>query len=150
MDAAEVAKLDPLDPDVAPYAPNTAKVTRLYLAQRFAPTRVATQLPNNLGAADTLPLIQCRATGAGSDGAIATLTDDQVDVDVYAEGEEEAFLIAGQVRYDLSLNAPGVTLDRSTIRRVLIIAAPGVRPYINTSLVRVGATYAVSLHTRSR
>lgn len=142
------AKLDPLDLDSAPGTPNSAKVARIYLAQRFAPVRCATQLPNDLGPV-SLPFIQCRATGAGSDGGFVTITNDLIDVDIYAVNEEAAAALAGQVRFDLSVRAPGTTLDRSTITRCVTVAAPAVRPYINTSLVRVGATYALGLHTRT-
>lgn len=104
---------------------------------------VRAELDNNL--LDELPTVQVtRVPGGGDDGF--RLDRALVDVDVYAESRAAATALAAVVRGLLLGSLPGSKTGGAVVGRVATIAAPGWRPYENTVLRRVGATYEIYSH----
>lgn len=108
--------------------------------------RCVTDLPANL--ADVLPVIQVERFGGGDD--TLTLDNANVDVDVYAADRAKAEALAEQVRFLMRADLPGKTVadGAAVVSRVRTITGPNRLPYDNTGLVRVGAAYQVTLHSR--
>jgi len=108
--------------------------------------RCVTDLPANL--ADVLPVIQVERFGGGD--SVLTLDDANVDIDVYAADLASAEDLAEQVRLFLRAGLPGTVVadGAAVVSRVRTITGPSRLPYDNTGLVRVGAAYQVTLHSR--
>lgn len=104
---------------------------------------VRDELDNNL--LNELPTVQVERIPAGDDDGFR-LDRALVDVDVYAATRGEAVAIATQIRGLLLGALAGTTTGGAVVGRVRTEAAPGVRPYENTGLRRVGATYEIYSH----
>lgn len=103
---------------------------------------VRDELDNNLE--HELPTVQVQRVGGGDDGL--RLDRALVDVDVYARTRAEALDLAGTVRGLLFTALQGSSTATAVVGRVVTISAPLVRPYENTALRRVGATYQMHVH----
>ena len=114
-----------------------------WLRSRFPEAVVRDELDNNL--MNELPTIQVeQLPGGGDDGF--RLTRALVDVDVYAATKAEAVALAQEVRGRLARELRGSSTDTTVIGLVSVESLPARRPYENTGLRRVGATYSIYLH----
>ncbi|MYV77794.1 hypothetical protein GT352_28255 [Streptomyces sp. SID1046] len=104
---------------------------------------VRDELDNNL--MNELPTVQVERIAAGDDDGFR-VDRAFVDVDVYAATRGAAIALALQVRGLLLTELPGSTTGGAVVGRVQTIAAPGPRPYENTGLRRIGATYEIYSH----
>lgn len=104
---------------------------------------VRDELDNNL--LDELPTVQVERLPAGDDDGYR-LDRALVDVDVYAATRGSAIALAIQIRGLLLGSLPGSTTGGAVVGRVKTEAAPGARPYENTGLRRIGATYEIHSH----
>lgn len=96
-----------------------------------------TALPADL--IGSLPVIQITAIGGLGERFSSS---PRIDVDVYAGSYEEAKDLSAQVHEALMFLHGSV--GDAVIRNVLVSALPSRRPYDNSGLQRVGATYLVS------
>ncbi|MFE0647504.1 hypothetical protein ACFVZH_02785 [Streptomyces sp. NPDC059534] len=92
-----------------------------------------------------LPTIQVQRLAAGGDDGFR-LDRALVDVDVYHSTRGEAIALAAQVRGWLLTDLPGAVTAAAVFGRVSTASPPAVRPYENTALRRVGATYQIYSH----
>jgi len=104
---------------------------------------VRDELDNNL--LDELPTVQVERLPVGDDDGVR-LDRALIDVDVYAATRGAAIAMAIQIRGLLLGSLPGATTGGAVVGKVGTEAAPGVRPYENTGLRRVGATYEIYSH----
>jgi len=104
---------------------------------------VRDELDNNL--LNELPTAQVERLPAGDDDGYR-LDRALVDVDVYAATRGSAIALALQIRGLLLGSLPGSTAGGAVVGKVRTVAAPGVRPYENTGLRRIGATYEIYSH----
>jgi hypothetical protein len=104
---------------------------------------VRDELDNNL--ANELPTIQVERIPAGDDDGYR-LDRALVDINVYCATRAQAITLAGQVRGWMLRDLPGTKTTAAVFGRVGTVAAPGIRPYENTALRKVGATYQVYSH----
>lgn len=104
---------------------------------------VRDELDNNL--LNELPTVQVERIAAGGDDGFR-VDHALVDVDVYAATRGGAVALSAQIRGLLLGSLPGTTSAGAVVGRVATISAPGVRPYENTGLRRVGATYEIYSH----
>ncbi len=104
--------------------------------------RHLTDLPANL--VDALPLNQLQRIGGDDDGL--RLDRALVSVDSFAATRQAAWQLALETRYQLLFNLRGAKTANAVFSRVATIAAPAWRPYENTGLRRVGATYEIYCH----
>jgi len=104
---------------------------------------VRDEVDNNL--LEELPTVQVQRLPAGDDDGFR-LDRALADVDVYASTRGAAVALAAQIRGLLLNSLPGSTTGGAVVGRVSTLTAPGVRPYENTSLRRVGATYEIYSH----
>lgn len=107
---------------------------------------VRDELDNNL--LNELPTIQVERVPAGDDDGFR-LDRALVDIDVYASTRGAAIALATQVRGLVLGTLPGLTTGGAVVGRVRTLSAPGVRPYENVGLRRVGATYEIHSHPAS-
>ncbi|HET6634702.1 MAG TPA: hypothetical protein VFH77_06705 [Streptomyces sp.] len=103
---------------------------------------VRDELDNNLE--NELPTVQVQAVGGTDDGI--RLDRALVDVDVYHGSRADAIALAATIRGLLLTDLPGSTHTQAVAGRVATVSSPAVRPYENTSLRRVGATYELNIH----
>lgn len=94
---------------------------------------------------DELPTIQVQRLPAGGDDGFR-LDRALVDVDVYDATRAGAIALAAQVRAWLLRELPGAVTPAIVFGRVTSTPPPAVRPYENTALRRVGATYQIYSH----
>lgn len=104
--------------------------------------RFVTELPANLD--QVLPVGQVQRVG-GSDDTFR-LDRALVDVDVYAATRRDASTHARRVREELVLLLPGAQTTAAVFGQVRTVSAPSWRPYENTALRRLGATYSLMFH----
>jgi len=104
---------------------------------------VRDEIDNNL--LEELPTIQVQRLPAGGDDGFR-LDRALVDVDVYHSTRAAAIALAAQVRGWLLRDLPGAVTDAAVFGRVTSSPPPAVRPYENTGLRRVGATYQIYSH----
>lgn len=93
---------------------------------------------------DELPVIRVMAVGGDDD--TFRLDRPLIDIDVFADTHVHANQIAQQLRADFHDVLRGSTTDTAVIGAVTTVSAPAWRPYENTGLRRVGATYAIHMH----
>lgn len=110
---------------------------------RFPEAVVRDELDNNL--ANELPTIQINQIPGGEDDSFR-LARMLVDIDVYAASRADAITLARQVHAWVTGELPGSSGASVAFGRVGALALPAPRPYENTALRRVGATYAFSCH----
>lgn len=111
-------------------------------ARLGAGTVVRDELDNDL--LNELPTVQVQMVGGDDDGF--RLDRVLVDVDVYAATRGEAIALALTVHSLLLTELRGSQIDRAVFGAVRTVARPCPRPYDNTELRRVGATYQMFLH----
>lgn len=104
---------------------------------------VRDEVDNNL--LDELPTVQVQRIPAGGDDGFR-LDRALIDIDVYAATRGEATEMALQVRGWLMTELAGSQTVRAVYGRVTSSPPPAVRPYENTGLRRVGATYQIYSH----
>lgn len=107
---------------------------------------VRDELDNNL--LDELPTVQVARVPVGDDDGFR-LDRALVDIDAYAVTRSAAIALATQIRGLVLGTLPGSTTGGAVVGRVRTLAAPGIRPYENTGLRRVGATYEIYSHPAS-
>ncbi|MFG2352579.1 hypothetical protein [Streptomyces sp. NPDC048521] len=103
---------------------------------------VRDELDNNL--LNELPTVQVQAVGGDDDGF--RLDRPFVDIDVYHSTRAEAIDLAKTVRTLVLTVLRGSQTTNAVFGRTETISRPVVRPYENTSLRRVGATYEIYCH----
>lgn len=103
---------------------------------------VRDELDNSL--LDELPTVQIEIVGGGDDGL--RLDRALVDVNVYAATRAEAIALAATVHGLYLAELRGSQTTNAVFGLVATIARPAVRPYENTGLRRVGATYQIYSH----
>lgn len=110
---------------------------------RFPDAIVRDELDNRL--LGELPTIQIeQIPGGGDDGLrLARLI---VDINVYAANRADAIALAREVHDWVTGELRGSSGDSIAIGRTGCLSLPAVRPYENTSLRRVGATYEIFCH----
>lgn len=104
---------------------------------------VRDELDNNL--LDELPTVQVQRIPAGGDDGIR-LDRAFVDVDVYAATRAQAIALSATIRGLLLTELRGSATEDAVFSRVGTISPPAIRPYENTALRRVGATYEIYCH----
>jgi hypothetical protein len=104
---------------------------------------VRDELDNNL--LDELPTVQVQRIPTGGDDGIR-LDRAFVDVDVYAATRADAIALSATIRGLLLGELRGSSTEAAVFGRVGTISPPAVRPYENTALRRVGATYEIYSH----
>lgn len=113
---------------------------------RFPDAVVRDELDNNL--ANELPTIQIQQIPGGDDDGLR-LARMLVDIDVYAASRAEAITLARAVHAWVTGELRGSAGATLVIGRANALALPAPRPYENTALRRVGATYQFFCHTVS-
>jgi hypothetical protein len=103
---------------------------------------VRDELDNKL--AGELPTVQVQVV-AGTDDGIR-LDRALVDIDVYHSTRAQAIQLAAQIRGWVLTQLRGSTTQTAVFSRTGTISRPAVRPYENTALRRVGATYEIYCH----
>ena len=107
---------------------------------RFPDAVVRDELDNRL--LEELPTIQITQVPGGSDDGLR-LARMLVDVDVYAATRADAVALAREVHHWMTETVRAATTQTAVFSRVRGVTLPATRPYENTSLRRVGATYEV-------
>jgi hypothetical protein len=110
---------------------------------RFPDAVVRDELDNNL--ANELPTIQVQQIPGGDDDGLR-LARMLVDIDVYAASRADAITLARDVHAWVTGELRGSTGTSIVIGRTAALALPAPRPYENTALRRVGATYEFFCH----
>jgi hypothetical protein len=106
---------------------------------------VRDELDNNLAA--ELPTVQIEVVGGDDDGI--RLDRALVDVNVYAATRAEAVALAAQLHGLYLTELRGSATETAVFGLVSTVSRPAIRPYENTDLRRVGATYAIHSHPAS-
>ncbi|MER7623950.1 hypothetical protein [Streptomyces sp. NPDC126503] len=104
---------------------------------------VRDELDNRL--LEELPTVQVQRLPAGGDDGFR-LDRALVDIDVYHSTRGAATALAAQIRGWLLTELPGTHTGTAVFGRVTSSPPPAVRPYENTALRRVGATYQIYSH----
>lgn len=110
---------------------------------RFPAAVVRDELDNLL--LEELPTIQIQQVPAGSEDGLR-LARMLVDIDVYHRTRPEAIALANEVHTWVTRELRGSASASAVIGRTAALALPAARPYENTALRRVGATYEIYCH----
>lgn len=110
---------------------------------RFPAAVVRDELDNSL--ANELPTIQIEQVPGGGDDGLR-LARHLIDINVYAATRAEAIALANSVHAWVTGELRGSTSDTAVIGLTGPVALPAPRPYENTGLRRVGATYQIYVH----
>ncbi|GGW80886.1 hypothetical protein [Streptomyces griseoloalbus] len=103
---------------------------------------VRDELDNQL--TEELPTVQVQVAGGDDDGI--RLDRAFVDIDVYHSTRADAIALAARIHGWILTQLRGSTTENAVIGRTGTISRPAIRPYENTALRRVGATYAIYSH----
>lgn len=103
---------------------------------------VRDELDNSL--ADELPTVQVQAVSGSDDGI--RLDRAFVDIDVYHSTRAKAIALAATIRGWVLTELRGSVTQTAVFARTGTISRPAIRPYENTGLRRVGATYEIYCH----
>ncbi|MGW3427916.1 phage tail termination protein [Streptomyces melanosporofaciens] len=103
---------------------------------------VRDELDNNL--LNELPTVQIGAVGGDDDGF--RLDRALVDVNVYAASRADAIALSATIRGLYLTQLRGSKTANAVFGMVRALSRPAVRPYENTALRRVGATYEIYSH----
>jgi hypothetical protein len=103
---------------------------------------VRDEVDNNL--LDELPTVQVQVVGGDDDGI--RLDRPFVDIDTYAATRGEAIALAAQIHGWIMSELRGSSTADAVFGRTGTISRPAIRPYENTALRRVGATYEIYCH----
>lgn len=93
---------------------------------------------------DELPTVQVQRVAGDDDGV--RLDRALVDVDVYAATRSDAAALGATIRGLLLTQLRGSASSSAVFGRISTVSAPSWRPYENTGLRRVGATYEIFFH----
>lgn len=115
----------------------------VWLQARHPEAVVRDELDNRL--LEELPTIQVERLPAGGDDGLR-LERALVDINVYAATRAEATALAGAVRRELLADLRGSATATAVFGMVATLTPPAIRPYENTALRRMGATYELYLH----
>ncbi|MEV4783976.1 hypothetical protein AB0K53_00730 [Streptomyces tuirus] len=110
---------------------------------RFPSAVVRDELDNQL--LNELPTIQINQIPAGDDDGVR-LARMLVDIDVYAATRADAITLAREVHTWVTGELRGSHSSTLVISRTGAVTLPAIRPYDNTALRRVGATYEIFCH----
>lgn len=110
---------------------------------RFPDAVVRDELDNGL--LDELPTIQINQVPGGGDDGIR-LGRMLVDIDVYAATRADAIALAKDVHEWVTGEIRGSHSSTVVFGRTGALTLPAIRPYENTALRRVGATYEIFCH----
>lgn len=110
---------------------------------RFPQAVVRDELDNRL--LEELPTIQVNQIPAGDDDGVR-LARMLVDIDVYAATRADAITLAREVHVWVTGELRGSSSLSMVIGRTGAVTLPAIRPYENTALRRVGATYQIFCH----
>lgn len=110
---------------------------------RFPDAVVRDELDNSL--LQELPTIQINQIPAGDDDGIR-LGRMLVDIDVYAATRADAIGLARDIHEWVTGELRGSHGPTVVFGRTGALTLPAIRPYENTSLRRVGATYEIFCH----
>lgn len=110
---------------------------------RFPQAVVRDELDNSL--LQELPTIQINQIPGGDDDGIR-LGRMIVDIDVYAATRADAISLARDVHQWVTGELRGSHGESVVFGRTGALTLPAVRPYENTGLRRVGATYEIFCH----
>lgn len=113
-----------------------------WLQERLGDVVVRDELDNRL--AEELPTVQVEVVGGTDDGFL--LDRPLVDIDVYAASRGAAFDLAKTIRGLLLTELRGSSTETAVVGMVTTEARPVARPYENSALRRVGATYGLHIH----
>lgn len=116
----------------------------LMVDEGFA-NRIVTELP--AGFEKFLPLIQVERI-AGPD-IVPSLDNPTLDVECFGADRPTAKQLADRVRVALRYGMNGFVYGGAVVANVQTIQGPGWRPYTNTGMRRVGATYQLTLHNQT-
>lgn len=103
---------------------------------------VRDELDNNL--LQELPTVQVQVVGGGDDGL--RLDRPLVDIDVYDATRGGAIALSAMIRGLFAEQLRGSKTTHAVFGAIDLIARPAERPYENTGLRRVGATYQLYCH----
>ncbi|MER5613303.1 hypothetical protein [Streptomyces sp. NPDC002215] len=103
---------------------------------------VRDELDNHL--LEELPTVQVEVVGGDDDGL--RLDRALVDISTYAATRATATALAATVHGLLLEQLPGSSTTAAVFGAVRALTRPVVRPYENTALRRVGATYQIHSH----
>lgn len=113
-----------------------------FLEDQRPDVRGCTELPATLTAA--LPLWQVdRIGGSDVEPGIDQAT---LDLEAFAASRPAAKILAEDARELIRFKLPGYSNQFGTALRVETISGPSWRPYDNTNVRRVGATYRITIH----
>ena len=112
-------------------------------AARFPQAVVRDELDNNL--LNELPTIQINQIPAGGDDGVR-LARMLVDIDTYHRTRAEAIALAREVHVWVTGELRGSSSSSLVFGRTGALTLPAARPYENTALRRVGATYEFFCH----
>lgn len=111
-----------------------------YLSTQFPDYRICTELPGSI----TETTVQVVRIAGTESPVLDTAT---VSVDVYAADRLTSNDASKKVRAALNVGKlAGYTHGSATVANIVTIGAPGWRPYDDTDVRRVGATYAITIH----
>ncbi|MEU1497251.1 hypothetical protein [Streptomyces sp. NPDC005732] len=110
---------------------------------RFPDAVVRDELDNNLLA--ELPTIQFEQIPGGGDDGLK-LSRPIVEVNVYAATRADAIALAKDVHDWLTRELRGTASDTAVIGRTGCLSLPAIRPYENTAVRKVGATFEIFCH----
>lgn len=111
--------------------------------ERFPDAVVRDELDNNLLA--ELPTIQFEQIPGGGDDGLK-LSRPIVEASVYAATRADAIALAKDVHDWLTSELRGTASESVVIGRTGCLSLPAPRPYENTALRKVGATYEIFCH----
>jgi hypothetical protein len=103
---------------------------------------VRDELDNNL--LNELPTVQVEVIGGDDDGF--RLDRALVDINVYAATRAAAIALAATVHALLLVQLRGASTAAAVFSSARALTRPAARPYENTALRRVGATYQIHSH----
>ncbi|MFF7329642.1 hypothetical protein [Streptomyces sp. NPDC008150] len=110
---------------------------------RWPDSVVRDELDNSL--LSELPTIQIEQIPGGGDDGLR-LSRPVVDINVYAATRADAIALAGEVHDWVTRDLRGSVSTNAVIGRTSCLSLPAARPYENTALRRVGATYELFCH----
>ncbi|MGV9352283.1 phage tail termination protein [Streptomyces misionensis] len=103
---------------------------------------VRDELDNSL--LEELPTVQVQVSGGDDDGY--RLDRPFVDIDVYHSTRADAIALAATIRGWVLTQLRGSATETAVFGWTSTISRPAIRPYENTGLRRVGATYEIYCH----
>jgi len=124
-----------------------------WLSSRFPGIRVCTELPAQLVEVigDAGGVVRVTRIGGGTSTANPALDTPTVDVDCFGDTRIDARALAVQVQSALLLDLPGSDIAGGSVPKhgVTQTLGPAWRPYDDTDVRQIGATYSIKTRARS-